>query len=73
MRRGGGGEGGANGRTPFDRLRTQVTQPCHEMLQTCKWRSLAVECDNLFNAALTDEGICCTFNRVRRDLSIRNP
>ncbi|XP_034254856.1 pickpocket protein 28-like [Thrips palmi] len=50
-----------------------VTQPCHELLLSCKWRSLPVECDNLFNAVLTDEGICCSFNRVRRDLIFRNP
>lgn len=40
---------------------------------SCKWRSLPIECDNLFNAVLTDEGICCTFNRVKRDLTFRNP
>ncbi|KAJ1524950.1 hypothetical protein ONE63_009806 [Megalurothrips usitatus] len=50
-----------------------VTQPCHEMLLSCKWRNQPMDCDNLFNAALTDEGICCTFNRVRRDLQFRNP
>ncbi|KAK3913181.1 Pickpocket protein 28 [Frankliniella fusca] len=50
-----------------------VTQPCHEMLLTCKWRNQPMDCDNLFNAVLTDEGICCTFNRVRRDLTFRNP
>ncbi|KAE8752702.1 hypothetical protein FOCC_FOCC000442 [Frankliniella occidentalis] len=50
-----------------------VTQPCHEMLLTCKWRNQPVDCDNVFNAVLTDEGICCTFNRVRRDLTFRNP
>ncbi|KAG8258302.1 hypothetical protein J6590_032230 [Homalodisca vitripennis] len=45
-----------------------VSQPCHEMVAACFWHSEQRNCNDLFNAALTDEGICCTFNRVKRDL-----
>lgn len=32
-----------------------------------------MNCQDLFNAQLTDEGLCCTFNVVHRDNMFRNP
>ncbi|XP_054274391.1 pickpocket protein 28-like isoform X2 [Macrosteles quadrilineatus] len=50
-----------------------VSQPCHEMLVLCLWHSETFKCEDLFNPTLTDEGICCTFNRVKRDYVFQNP
>jgi len=51
----------------------QVNEPCHELLITCQWAGETFSCSDLFNSALTDEGLCCVFNRVPRDLLFRNP
>ncbi|XP_059487052.1 pickpocket protein 28-like [Neocloeon triangulifer] len=48
-------------------------QPCHEMLIACAWMSAIRNCTNLFNTALTDDGLCCSFNKVPRELLYRNP
>ncbi|RVE50284.1 hypothetical protein evm_005119 [Chilo suppressalis] len=50
-----------------------VTQPCSEMLASCSWNSINRSCVDLFNAQLTDEGLCCTFNVVHREKMFRNP
>ncbi|XP_063368781.1 pickpocket protein 28-like [Cydia amplana] len=50
-----------------------VTQPCSEMLAMCIWDSGEMSCQDLFNAQLTDEGLCCTFNVVHRNKLFRNP
>ncbi|XP_048482172.1 pickpocket protein 28 isoform X3 [Plutella xylostella] len=50
-----------------------VTQPCSEMLDQCYWNDERQDCQDLFNAQLTDEGLCCTFNVVHRDMMFRNP
>ncbi|XP_075983418.1 pickpocket protein 28-like [Anticarsia gemmatalis] len=50
-----------------------VTQPCNEMLAQCVWDSTPMNCEDLFNAQLTDEGLCCTFNVVHRNKMFRNP
>ncbi|XP_050353697.1 pickpocket protein 28-like [Nymphalis io] len=50
-----------------------VTQPCNEMLSLCIWNSANMNCQDLFNAQLTDEGLCCTFNVVHRENMFRNP
>ncbi|CAG4932747.1 unnamed protein product [Colias eurytheme] len=50
-----------------------VTQPCEEMLAICTWDSKPMNCQDLFNAQLTDEGLCCTFNVVHREMMFRNP
>ncbi|XP_039752611.1 pickpocket protein 28-like [Pararge aegeria] len=50
-----------------------VTQPCNEMLSLCIWNSVQMSCQDLFNAQLTDEGLCCTFNVVHREKMFRNP
>ncbi|XP_041972287.1 pickpocket protein 28-like [Aricia agestis] len=50
-----------------------VTQPCIEMLALCIWDSEVRSCEDLFNAQLTDEGLCCTFNVVHREMMYRKP
>ncbi|KAL1130905.1 hypothetical protein AAG570_012146 [Ranatra chinensis] len=55
------------------KLMIEVSQPCHEMLVYCQWYSTKYECSDIFNPALTDEGMCCTFNRVKREFIFKNP
>ncbi|PSN50939.1 hypothetical protein C0J52_08126 [Blattella germanica] len=52
---------------------THVKQPCHEMVILCYYAGVIQNCVNIFNPSLTDEGICCSFNKVKRDLIFRNP
>nr|XP_014286883.1 pickpocket protein 28-like isoform X1 [Halyomorpha halys] len=51
----------------------KMSQPCHEMLGLCMWHDEPLSCTNLFNPSLTDEGMCCVFNRLNRDLIFQNP
>ncbi|KAF9805785.1 hypothetical protein SFRURICE_009417 [Spodoptera frugiperda] len=69
-------EDGIAGRADWDHTRSfliNVTQPCSEMLAQCIWDSSVMNCEDLFNAQLTDEGLCCTFNVVHRNKMFRNP
>ncbi|PNF19404.1 hypothetical protein B7P43_G03628 [Cryptotermes secundus] len=52
---------------------TYVRQPCHEMIRSCYYAGNLEKCDDIFNPSLTDEGICCSFNKVKRDFIFRNP
>nr|XP_026501362.1 pickpocket protein 28-like isoform X2 [Vanessa tameamea] len=64
------------GNADWDHTRSfliNVTQPCNEMLSLCIWNSASMNCQDLFNAQLTDEGLCCTFNVVHRENMFRNP
>jgi amiloride-sensitive sodium channel len=49
-----------------------VRQPCHEMIKVCYFAGELHTCSDIFNPSLTDEGICCSFNKVKRDLIFRN-
>ncbi|KAF4521689.1 hypothetical protein B566_EDAN017176 [Ephemera danica] len=51
----------------------KVNEPCHELLLSCQWAGETRFCSDLFNSVLTDEGLCCVFNRVPRDELFRNP
>ncbi|XP_025415309.1 pickpocket protein 28 [Sipha flava] len=51
----------------------RVSQPCHEMIISCLWANNPKDCSELFNPSLTDEGICCSFNKVKSDYIFRNP
>jgi len=51
----------------------RVSQPCHEMIVSCLWANNPKVCSELFNPSLTDEGICCSFNKVKPDYIFRNP
>ncbi|KAI4464283.1 amiloride-sensitive sodium channel-related [Holotrichia oblita] len=51
----------------------KVTQSCSEMLKLCKWRQREHDCNVIFNPILTDDGYCCTFNRLPSSSIFRNP
>ncbi|PNF17623.1 hypothetical protein B7P43_G07373 [Cryptotermes secundus] len=51
----------------------KVRQPCHEMLKVCYYAGVAHNCSDIFNPSLTDEGLCCSFNKAKRDYIFRNP
>ncbi|XP_021916874.1 pickpocket protein 28-like isoform X2 [Zootermopsis nevadensis] len=50
-----------------------VRQPCHEMIKACYFAGDLKNCTDIFNPSLTDEGICCSFNKVKREYIFRNP
>jgi len=50
----------------------QVRQPCQEMIKACYYAGKEENCNDIFNPSLTDEGICCSFNKVKRDYIFRN-
>lgn len=43
------------------------------MITTCLWASKPIECTEIFHPSLTDEGLCCSFNRLKSELIFRNP
>ncbi|XP_050521251.1 pickpocket protein 28-like [Daktulosphaira vitifoliae] len=57
----------------FKKFMIRVSQPCHEMVITCLWASKPIKCTELFHPSLTDEGLCCSFNRLRSELIFKNP
>uniref|UniRef100_A0AAR5Q842 Pickpocket protein 28 n=1 Tax=Dendroctonus ponderosae TaxID=77166 RepID=A0AAR5Q842_DENPD len=50
----------------------KVGNSCSDMLKSCQWGSQYVDCDEVFNNDLTDEGLCCSFNRLPPSLIFRN-
>ncbi|XP_072396006.1 pickpocket protein 28-like [Diabrotica undecimpunctata] len=51
----------------------RVGNSCSDMLKACKWSSDKKNCEDLFNNDLTDEGLCCSFNRLPPTKIFRNP
>ncbi|CAG9839722.1 unnamed protein product [Diabrotica balteata] len=51
----------------------RVGNSCSDMLKACKWSSDKKSCEDLFNNDLTDEGLCCSFNRLPPTKIFRNP
>ncbi|XP_074032749.1 pickpocket protein 28 [Leptinotarsa decemlineata] len=51
----------------------RVGTSCSDMMKVCLWSSQKKECDELFNNDLTDEGLCCSFNRLPPKNIFRNP
>nr|CAH7739346.1 unnamed protein product [Callosobruchus chinensis] len=43
------------------------------MLKMCEWSQESKPCSELFNNYLTDEGLCCSFNRLPPNITFRNP
>lgn len=41
-----------------------MSQPCDEMLVMCKFGNQLIDCFKIFETALTDDGLCCTFNQA---------
>ncbi|CAH0557483.1 unnamed protein product [Brassicogethes aeneus] len=50
----------------------RVGSSCENMLKLCKWRSEVVSCESTFNNDLTDDGLCCSFNRLPDNKIYRN-
>ncbi|CAG9802120.1 unnamed protein product [Chironomus riparius] len=48
-----------------------ASQPCHQMIQFCKFGMRIVNCDEIFTTVLTDEGLCCTFNAFHPKLMFK--
>ncbi|XP_031343039.1 pickpocket protein 28-like [Photinus pyralis] len=51
----------------------RVNPSCQEILKVCTWKQEEMSCLDLFNSALTDDGLCCTFNSLPRSYIFRNP
>lgn len=49
----------------------EVTRSCEELLLKCKWINSIVDCKTLFFESYTTDGICCSFNYFRFDISLR--
>ncbi|KAL1491279.1 hypothetical protein ABEB36_011898 [Hypothenemus hampei] len=50
----------------------RVGNSCTDLLKNCKWGTREMNCDDIFNNDLTDEGLCCSFNRLPPDKIFRN-
>lgn len=48
----------------FRNFMLNVSQSCEDMLLMCRYGDEEYKCLELFNAILTDEGLCCNFNGV---------
>ncbi|XP_039287322.1 pickpocket protein 28-like [Nilaparvata lugens] len=51
----------------------KVSQPCEDMLVACLWHREFYNCSEIFHPILTDEGVCCTFNKLNRTIVFQNP
>ncbi|XP_050307294.1 pickpocket protein 28-like [Anthonomus grandis grandis] len=50
----------------------KVGNSCSDILKSCKWGSDKINCEEHFNNDLTDEGLCCSFNRLPPEKIFRN-
>ncbi|KAF5271322.1 hypothetical protein FQA39_LY08120 [Lamprigera yunnana] len=50
----------------------RVNPSCQEILKVCLWRQEEMPCEDLFNSALTDDGLCCTFNALPGSFIFKN-
>ncbi|XP_060517750.1 pickpocket protein 28-like [Cylas formicarius] len=50
----------------------RVGNSCSDMLKFCQWGSQKLDCEMAFNNDLTDEGLCCSFNRLPPEKIFRN-
>ncbi|XP_030758076.1 LOW QUALITY PROTEIN: pickpocket protein 28-like, partial [Sitophilus oryzae] len=73
----------SNGNTSFDNSENisweslrdflvKVGSSCADMLHSCQWGSEKLDCNDVFNNDLTDEGLCCSFNRLPPEKIFRN-
>ncbi|CAG9862860.1 unnamed protein product [Phyllotreta striolata] len=51
----------------------RVGNSCSDMLKQCRWSTQGKSCLDLFINDLTDEGLCCSFNRLPPKYIFRNP
>ncbi|XP_066261767.1 pickpocket protein 28-like [Euwallacea similis] len=72
-----------NGNTTFDSTENikwetlrnflvRVGNSCTDILKLCQWGSQTIDCEDVFNNDLTDEGLCCSFNRLPPQKIFRN-
>ncbi|KAJ3642286.1 hypothetical protein Zmor_025086 [Zophobas morio] len=45
---------------------------CDELLVTCSWKSVSVNCSEIFQMKLTHDGYCCIFNSWNSSLGTRS-
>lgn len=41
---------------------SNISQSCSEMIESCQYASRILNCSEVFQEILTDDGICCSFN-----------
>ncbi|VEN36159.1 unnamed protein product [Callosobruchus maculatus] len=58
----------ANQITDISYLVKSLGQSCEEMLQYCRWGTEYIKCSEYFQASLTTDGYCCSFNYLRDDV-----
>ncbi|XP_063697190.1 pickpocket protein 28-like [Culicoides brevitarsis] len=46
------------------KLILNITQPCSQLLTSCRFSGRSIDCNKIFRTILTDEGLCCTFNSL---------
>lgn len=56
----------------FRKVLLQVSQPCSDMLVWCSYGGIEFDCLDIFSSILTDDGLCCIFNGVRRKFLMKN-
>lgn len=49
-----------------------ISQPCSDMLIDCQFGMEIFQCLEIFDAVLTDEGLCCIFNTVHSRFLYKN-
>lgn len=49
----------------------KISQPCNQMIVSCNYASIQLDCSRIFRKVLTDEGICCSFNLLAPELMFR--
>ena len=37
---------------------------CDDMLISCSWHAIIVDCSEIFDVRPTDDGFCCSFNTL---------
>ncbi|XP_064212989.1 pickpocket protein 28 isoform X2 [Tribolium castaneum] len=51
----------------------RVGQTCSDSIKSCIWQNDNISCEEYFNNDLTDEGLCCSFNRLPAENIFKNP
>ncbi|XP_039283792.1 sodium channel protein Nach-like isoform X2 [Nilaparvata lugens] len=56
------------------RLFEEITLPCEEMIGLCKWKSKDIDCRDLFERVIQQDGHCCAFNYIhpKQEVKKRN-
>ncbi|XP_031626188.1 pickpocket protein 28-like [Contarinia nasturtii] len=57
----------------FKQYLLNISQPCSAMLLMCRYALDTFNCMDIFDTNLSDEGICCTFNKAEPKFLFKNP